>query len=68
MSRGLTDEPTPEPEPQDNELDTIIRELVKGQNKIHDRLVDLERIVDHMQANHVVEQEAADRKFWKRGL
>ena len=68
MSRGLTDEPTPEPEPQDNELDTIIRELVKGQNKLHDRLVDLERIVDHLQASHVPEQEAADRKFWKKGL
>lgn len=68
MSRGLTDEPEPQQDPQDSELDTVIRELIKGQNMLHDRLVDLERRVDHMEANHTPEHEAADRRRWKRGL
>lgn len=67
MSRGLTDEPV-QPEPQDNELDTIIRELVKGQNMLHDRLVDLEKRVDHLVRDFGAENEAADRKWWQKGL
>lgn len=76
MSRGLTDEPEAQPQSQDNEMDAIINELIKGQNKLHDRLVDLERKADHAckcgkhnqstEANS--EQEAAERKFWKKGL
>lgn len=70
MSRGLTDEPV-QPQNQDPELDNIINELIKGQNKLHDRLVDLERKLDHItlsQSEATAEIEAADRKFWKRGL
>lgn len=67
MARGLTDEPV-QPEPQDNELDTIIRELVKGQNMLHDRLVDLEKQVDHLVRDFSAENEAADRKWWQKGL
>lgn len=69
MSRGLTDEPVqPEPQSQDPELDTIIRELVKGQNMLHDRIVDLERRVDHLVNDFGSESEAADRKWWRKGL
>lgn len=73
MSRGLTDEPiSQEPEQSnDPELDKIITELIKGQNKLHDRLVDLERKADHgckCGKHNEAESEAADRKFWKRGL
>jgi len=69
MSRGLTDEPMPEEtQGQTDELDAIINELIKGQNKLHDRLVDLERLIDHMNIQSQTENEAADRKFWKRGL
>jgi hypothetical protein len=53
---------------QTDELDAIINELIKGQNKLHDRLVDLERLIDHMNIQSQTENEAADRKFWKRGL
>lgn len=70
MARGLTD-PIEEPQEssQDTELDAVINELIKGQNKLHDRLVDIERIIDHMNIiPKEAESEAADRKFWKRGL
>lgn len=70
MTRGLTDEPEPQSEPNDPELDNVINELIKGQNKLHDRLVDLERKADHKCKcdTHHSENEAADRKFWKKGL
>jgi uncharacterized protein YlxW (UPF0749 family) len=73
MSRGLTDEPEPQAQEQD-ELDAVINELIKGQNKLHDRIIDLERRLDHMATSNLTqveanaEIEAADRKFWKRGL
>lgn len=50
MSRGLTD-PIPEPEEEgieSNEVDAAIRELIIGQNKLHDRIIDLERELDHL--------------------
>lgn len=71
MSRGLTDDPMPEPQSQDDELTTIINELIKGQNKLHDRIIDLERKLDHVtisQSEATAEVEAADRKFWKKGI
>jgi hypothetical protein len=73
MSRGLTDEPElPEETNADSEMDNIINELIKGQNKLHDRLVDLERKYDYLtnptNQEASAEIEAADRKFWKRGL
>jgi hypothetical protein len=79
MSRGLTDEPV-QPASQDNEVEDAIRQLIRGQNMLHDRLVDLERKNDHKtckcenckcemtKEEASAEVEAADRKFWKRGL
>lgn len=67
MSRGLTD-PIPEPEEeQNNEVDNIIHELIKGQNKLHDRLVDMERQVDHLVQNWNLVKEAKPKK-WNKGL
>jgi energy-coupling factor transporter ATP-binding protein EcfA2 len=72
MARGLTDpieEPTEDQDP--NEIDTVIRELIKGQNKLHDRIIDIERTLDRMLAdmNHERTTEVSgERKFWKRGL
>lgn len=74
MTRGLTDEPEPQETQGDPELDNIINELIKGQNKLHDRLIDLERKCDHCNCGQITQEEAnaeveaADRKFWKRGL
>ena len=72
MARGLTD-PIEEPkdEEETNELDGVIRDLIKGQNKLHDRIIDLERQVDRMlvdttQARN--NETSGERKFWKRGL
>ena len=72
MARGLTD-PIEEPaEEQDgHELDGIINDLIKGQNKLHDRIIDLERQVDLMliDTTHARNNETSgERKFWKRGL
>jgi hypothetical protein len=72
MSRGLTDLP-PEPEKnqaQSEELDQVIREIIIGQNKLHDRLVQLERDMDQM-AYHFASKEDGSRppkKKWSMGL
>lgn len=87
MSRGLTD-PVPVPE-ESKEQDTVeinqaIDELYISHNMLHDRLVKLERDIDHAEKTKTckckncnckqsqveanAEIEAADRKFWKRGL
>jgi hypothetical protein len=72
MSRGLTD-PTPqEPEDDgDNENQAAIRALIMGQNKLHDRLVDLERQLDHLVKNWEDTKEATPKvlkKKWNKGL
>jgi hypothetical protein len=72
MARGLTD-PIEEPaEEQDgHELDGIINDLIKGQNKLHDRIIDIERTLDRMLADMNYERNtevSGERKFWKRGL
>ncbi len=70
MTRGIGDPaPTPEDNGQDqnsSEIDAVINELIKGQNKLHDRLVDLERKLDHVIA--VFPETAAPKRVWKRGL
>lgn len=73
MARGLTD-PAPQ-EPEDNqdaqsELDAVISNLIMAQNRLHDRLVQIEKQLDHMAASHTAspEHEAADRKWWHKGL
>lgn len=64
MSRGLTDEPAV-PEPQnDDEVTNVINELIKGQNKLHDRIVDLERKLDHMLADSA----ATKPSKWRKGI
>ena len=77
MTRGLMD---PAPVPEDNDtpegIDEAIDDLYMGQNMLHDRLVNLEKKLDHgcknckckSTAATTSENEAADRKFWKRGL
>ena len=72
MARGLTD-PIEEPKDDEdsNELDGVINDLIKGQNKLHDRIIDIERTLDRMLAdmNHERNTEVSgERKFWKRGL
>jgi hypothetical protein len=65
MSRGLADEPVQPQAQDDDEVTNVINELIKGQNKLHDRLVDLERKLDHMLADSKSETKP---KPWKRGL
>nr|DAW17380.1 MAG TPA: hypothetical protein [Caudoviricetes sp.] len=70
MSRGLTD-PIPEPiedqdKDRDQELDDVIRSLIIGQNKLHDRLVDLERKLDH--SDYKPESNPVKKRPWKNGL
>lgn len=51
MARGLTDlpeEPQAEASDINEETQQIIHDLILGQNKLHDRLIDLERKLDHM--------------------
>jgi len=74
MARGLTDpiEEDDNASAQD-ELDAVISNLIMAQNRLHDRLVSIERTLDHMatvNTSHTEspEHEAADRKRWKRGL
>lgn len=70
MSRGLTDVPEPE-ENDDNENEAAIRALIIGQNKLHDRLVDLERQLDHLVQNWKDTKEATPKvlkKKWNKGL
>lgn len=62
MSRGLTD-PTPEPEQQDESMENIIHQLIDGHNRLHDRLVQLEKELDHLKL------EKQDKKSkWRKGL
>jgi len=51
MARGLTDlpeEPQVEASDINEQTQQIIHDLILGQNKLHDRLIDLERKLDHM--------------------
>lgn len=67
MSRGLTD-PIPEPEEErPNEVDSVIRDIIMGQNKLHDRLVQLEKQVDHL-VDTWKAVPAPKPKKWRKGL
>lgn len=75
MSRGLTDLPEPEETgTEDNpEIEQVIRDLIIGQNKLHDRLIDLERKLDHLNYEFAVrslpdEAVQPQPKRWKLGL
>ena len=72
MSRGLTD-PIPEPEEpsKSEEIDNVIREIIIGQNKLHDRLIQVERQVDHLVQDWNETKEATPKslkKKWNKGL
>ena len=68
MTRGIGDPaPVQEETQDDNDVTDIINELIKGQNKLHDRLVDLERKLDHMLADSEQPKPQAD-KWWHKGL
>lgn len=66
MTRGIGD-PAPLPEEANNndEVTDVINELIKGQNKLHDRIIDLERRLDHMTAEQVA-REPRSRSEAKR--
>jgi hypothetical protein len=71
MSRGLTDPIPVEPEPEDDENEAAIRALIIGQNKLHDRIIDLERQVDHLVQSWQDTKEATPKslkKKWNKGL
>lgn len=75
MSRGLTDEPIQNNDAEDltqlQEIEQIIQELIKGQNKIHDRVIDLERTIDHMKKSYEATDYRATanpKSKWKLGL
>ena len=65
MSRGLTDLPEPENDGNDggSDVENIIRDLILAQNRLHDRLVDLERKFDHL-----LSDSKKASKPWARGL
>lgn len=68
MSRGLTDLPEPEPENNNgSDVENIIRDLILAQNRLHDRLVDLERKFDHL-LDDSKKANAKATKPWARGL
>lgn len=71
MTRGIGD-PAPLPAEDNNqpneELDQIITDLIKGQNKLHDRLIDLERKVDHMLADAQDIKSKQQHSKWRIGL
>lgn len=73
MSRGLTD-PIPEPEQNPShseELDNVIRDIIIGQNKLHDRLVQLEREMDEFAYYLASMKDGTPRpakKKWNIGL
>lgn len=67
MSRGLTD-PIPEPGeegPDQQQIENVITALINSQNKLHDRIVDLERKLDNLT---FPPSPLLQKKKWKRGL
>jgi len=66
MSRGLTDPIEPEVE-QSNEVDSVIRDIILGQNKLHDRLVQLEKQVDHLVSSWQAVPKLEPKK-WRKGI
>jgi hypothetical protein len=68
MSRGLTDPIEPQPEENSNEIESVIRDIIMGQNKLHDRLVQLEKQVDHLVSNWQAVPEPTKPKKWRKGL
>lgn len=68
MSRGLTDPIEPQPEDNYNEIESTIRDIILGQNKLHDRLVQLEKQVDHLVSNWQSVPAPTKPKKWRKGI
>lgn len=70
MTRGIGDPaPLPEEAEDSNEETTqIINDLIKGQNKLHDRIIDLERKIDHMLADATDIKSKQQHSKWRIGL
>jgi hypothetical protein len=63
MTRGIGD-PAPLPEEEqgpDEETQQVIRELIMGQNKLHDRIIDLERKFDHLLKSNEANETGTSR-------
>jgi hypothetical protein len=73
MTRGIGD-PAPLPEEEqgpDEETQQVIRELIMGQNKLHDRIIDLERKLDHMLIASNQGPQTSSKPWsvtWRKGL
>ena len=70
MARGLADLPEEPTNDQDlnEEVQQLINDLILGQNKLHDRLIDLERKVDHMLADAEDIKSKQQHSKWRIGL
>ena len=70
MARGLTDLPEEPTTNQDDneELNQVISDLIMGQNKLHDRIIDLERKLDHLTAPREATSRSEARRFKVLGL
>ena len=71
MARGLTDPIEEEPESNDPELDKVIHDIIIGQNKLHDRLIQVERQLDHLVQSWEETKAATPKvlkKKWNKGL
>lgn len=70
MSRGLTDPIEPSGDGVSSELEQVIRDLILGQNALHDRLVLLERSFDRLLADSkdASEGKAKRSPIWSKGL
>ena len=72
MTRGIGD-PAPLPtedddQSSDEETTRIINELIKGQNKLHDRIIDLERKLDHMLVELDTKKTDITKTKWYKGI
>ena len=67
MSRGLTDPIEPEQQENSNEVESTIRDIIIGQNKLHDRLVQLEKQVDHLVSSWQAVPKPTAKK-WRKGI
>jgi len=69
MTRGIGDPAPVAEEPEDdNQVSEVINELIKGQNKLHDRIIDLERKIDHMLADATDIKSKQQHSKWRIGL
>lgn len=70
MTRGIGDPVPVAEEQQDNndDINQVITDIILGQNKLHDRIIDLERRLDHMLADANSNANTANSKWWHKGI